>query len=120
MEEIFDDNANRPIRHRLVRSILRKYVFIISPGQILVELCSVAYNHFAYAHYPDLPVVGDCAGAESSAILGCALLTSYLGLFINFYIQTYKAPAKGGKKAPNGIANGNGCVHHIDVFDIFA
>lgn len=69
-----------------------------------------AYSHFVTAYYPGLPALGDCAGAESSAILGCALLTSYLGLFINFYIQTYKAPVKGGKKHANGTANGNGYV----------
>jgi len=69
-----------------------------------------AYSHHAYLYYPELPVLGNCVGAESSAWFGCGLLTSYLGLFINFYIQTYKAPVKSGKKHVNGVANGNGYV----------
>jgi fatty acid elongase 3 len=67
----------------------------------------IAYSHFVYLYYPGLPLIGNCAGAESAAVFGCVLLSSYLGLFINFYIQTYKAPAKGGKKLVNGVANGS-------------
>lgn len=66
-----------------------------------------AYSHYGAHYYPSWPILGDCAGSESAAIFGCGLLSSYLGLFINFYIQTYKAPK--GKKV-NGIANGNGFV----------
>lgn len=55
-----------------------------------------------------MPVMGDCTGTESSAIFGCALLSSYLLLFIRFYIQTYKKPAGKGSKPVK--ANGNGAV----------
>ena len=69
-----------------------------------------AYSHFGAHHFPSWPIPGDCAGSESAAIFGCGLLSSYLGLFINFYIQTYKAPKAPKGKRANGVANGNGFV----------
>jgi len=89
----------------------KKYLTSMQIIQFVIDLFVVyfgTYCHFVYMYYPGLPVIGNCAGTETSAIFGCALLTSYLGLFINFYIQTYKAPAKSGKKPVNGVANGNG------------
>jgi fatty acid elongase 3 len=72
----------------------------------VAEPC-LAYSHFVYAYYRDtLPVMGNCAGTETAALFGCGLLTSYLGLFINFYIQTYKAPVKRDGRIANGTANG--------------
>lgn len=68
----------------------------------------IAYQHFAHAYYQGiLPSIGNCAGSETAALFGCGLLTSYLGLFINFYIQTYKGPAKKSGRVANGTANGN-------------
>jgi fatty acid elongase 3 len=67
----------------------------------------IAYQHYAYTYYKGiLPSIGNCAGSESAALFGCGLLTSYLGLFINFYIQTYKSPAKNGDRVANKKANG--------------
>lgn len=57
-----------------------------------------AYSHFVAVHYSGPPTFGDCAGSESSSIFGCALLTAYLGLFIQFYNRTYKIPVKDGPK----------------------
>lgn len=72
-------------------------------------LFSAAYEHFAATYYPNtLPHIGNCAGSETAAVFGCALLTSYLGLFINFYFQTYKKPVRSQKATTNsnGVANG--------------
>ncbi|KAK7058961.1 Fatty acyl-CoA elongase/Polyunsaturated fatty acid specific elongation enzyme [Paramarasmius palmivorus] len=91
----------------------KKYLTLMQIIQFVIDLFLVyfgTYQHFAYAYRRDtLPTVGDCAGAESSALFGCGLLTSYLFLFINFYFQTYKKPSGRGSKANgkvNGAANG--------------
>lgn len=72
---------------------------------------ATAYSYYAANYFPNLPNMGSCAGTETAAVFGCVLLSSYLLLFIQFYIATYKKPA--GKKAvANGKANGaaNGYV----------
>ncbi|KIK70988.1 hypothetical protein GYMLUDRAFT_147528 [Collybiopsis luxurians FD-317 M1] len=96
----------------------KKYLTTMQIVQFIIDLFIVyfgTWQHFAFRYRPNLLHWGDCAGSESAAIFGCALLTSYLGLFINFYIQTYKKPGKVSKavngkatngKATNGHANG--------------
>ncbi|EKM83878.1 hypothetical protein AGABI1DRAFT_110486 [Agaricus bisporus var. burnettii JB137-S8] len=95
----------------------KKYLTTMQIAQFVVDICAVyfgTYEHFAFTYYQHLPHLGDCVGQEGSALFGCVLLTSYLGLFINFYFQTYKKPTS--SKA-NGVANGhaNGkAVHKTD------
>jgi fatty acid elongase 3 len=61
----------------------------------LVVIYACSYSYFTFTYAPYLPGgFGDCAGTEGAAAFGCALLTSYLFLFINFYRQTYKVKAK--------------------------
>ena len=45
--------------------------------------------------------MGSCAGEEFAAISGIAILSSYLVLFISFYLATYKKDGKAtsGRKA---------------------
>jgi len=91
----------------------KKYLTSMQIVQFVIDLFVVyfgTWQHFTYRYKPQMPHVGDCAGSETAALFGCGLLTSYLGLFINFYIQTYKKPAK-GSKATNGHANGNANGH---------
>lgn len=66
----------------------------------------IAYERLAFHYLPNLPHLGNCAGSESAALFGCGLLTCYLGLFINFYFQTYKKPVVHKKLTANGAANG--------------
>ena len=51
-----------------------------------------------------MPNSGNCAGEEFAAIFGCALLTSYLFLFIGFYAATYQR--KGRVRANRALSSG--------------
>lgn len=48
-----------------------------------------------------MPNAGKCAGEEFAAFAGIGTITSYLVLFISFYIATYKKDGKrpAGRKA---------------------
>ncbi|KAG8935921.1 hypothetical protein FRC03_000605 [Tulasnella sp. 419] len=85
----------------------KKYLTSMQITQFIIDLFVVyfaSYSYFASSYYTSLPVVGTCAGEPSAAIFGCSLLSSYLLLFIDFYLRTYKKGAA-AKKA-NGVANG--------------
>ncbi|KAF9459906.1 elongase of fatty acids ELO [Collybia nuda] len=91
----------------------KKYLTSMQIVQFVIDIVLVyfgTYQHTAATYFMDsLPHVANCAGSESAALFGCALLTSYLGLFINFYLQTYKKPATLSKHTANGyngVANG--------------
>jgi GNS1/SUR4 family len=49
-----------------------------------------SYNYFVSKYFPSLPHYGSCAGEDFAAFMGCGILTSYLILFISFYLATYK------------------------------
>lgn len=93
----------------------KKYLTTMQITQFVIDLFAVyfgTYSRYA-AKFQNLPHIGDCAGTESAALLGCGVLTSYLLLFIKFYIDTYKKPAvktlqKAAAGVANGIANANG------------
>ncbi|TCD71535.1 hypothetical protein EIP91_008916 [Steccherinum ochraceum] len=94
----------------------KKYLTTMQITQFVIDLFAVyfgTYSYYAATYYTHLPHLGTCAGTEYAALFGCGLLSSYLVLFINFYIQTYKAPVKGKKPVANGksIANGNGVAN---------
>ncbi|KAF9913858.1 hypothetical protein BX616_009441 [Lobosporangium transversale] len=97
-----------------VRIWWKQYLTTLQIIQFVLDLGIIyycAYTYFSFTYAPYLPNHGKCAGTEGAAVFGCALLSSYLLLFINFYIQTYKSKAKAVKKngATNGkvVSNGN-------------
>jgi len=96
----------------------KKYLTTMQITQFVIDLGLVyfgTYSHMVDAYFRDtLPYIGNCAGGEGAAIFGCALLTSYLGLFINFYFQTYKKPAVAGKPTANGVGNGKANGHKTE------
>lgn len=65
--------------------------------QFIIDLFFVyfaSYTYFTSTYWPWMPNMGNCAGEEFAAIYGCALLTSYLFLFIAFYIKVYNKKAR--------------------------
>ena len=62
------------------------------------------YNYYVAAFLPHLPHVGTCSGREFAAFTGCAILTSYLFLFLAFYAATYKKSSSRQKKSLSAVA----------------
>ncbi|KAH7104418.1 GNS1/SUR4 membrane protein [Auriculariales sp. MPI-PUGE-AT-0066] len=92
---------------QIIQFIIDLFVVYFASTSLLLA----RYTHASFTYLKGWPVVGDCAGSESAALFGCGLLTSYLGLFINFYIQTYRAGAgakRSAKAASAKLANGSG------------
>lgn len=93
----------------------KKYLTSMQITQFVIDLFAVyfgTYSHYVYTYGQNtgFPIKGNCAGSESAALLGCGVLTSYLGLFVKFYIDTYKKPVKGNRPV-NGVANGRANGH---------
>lgn len=58
-----------------------------------------SYSYFVSAYHMPLPSMGSCAAGKEHAVWsGCAILTSYLFLFIAFYQRTYHQRAQEGSK----------------------
>lgn len=60
-----------------------------------------SYTYFSSTYFPHLPTAGKCAGEEFAAFAGMGILSSYLLLFISFYLATYKksSSTKGRKRS---------------------
>ncbi|KAB8228991.1 elongation of very long chain fatty acids protein [Aspergillus alliaceus] len=56
----------------------------------LVFIYFASYTYFISTYFPWLPNWGSCAGEEFAAFAGIASISSYLVLFILFYVATYK------------------------------
>lgn len=62
-----------------------------------------SYTYFTSTYFPWMPNAGRCAGEEFAAVAGCGILSSYLLLFISFYLATYKRAGK--RVARAAVAN---------------
>ena len=78
-------------------TMLQILQFVIDLGFIYFA----SYTYFSSQYFPSLPTAGKCAGEEFAAVAGMGILSSYLVLFIGFYLSTYKKPDKKAvEKAP--------------------
>jgi hypothetical protein len=82
--------ASLGIRVRWKQFVTRFQIvqFVLDLGFIYFS----GYNYFAATYKPGWPNYGTCAGEESAAITGAAILTSYLVLFVKLYLDIYKKP----------------------------
>jgi fatty acid elongase 2/fatty acid elongase 3 len=64
-----------------------------------------SYTYFTSTYFPWMPNAGHCDGEEFAAFSGIGILSSYLLLFISFYIATYKKDGKRptGRKAARSL-----------------
>lgn len=90
VEKISDEHADQPIRHRPLRCVLRRCAQWLSASASMFAddlacLSSQAYHKLAFE---------SCVGTTTAALSGVGLLTSYLFLFVDFYIRTYKPTPK--------------------------
>ncbi|KAI7865422.1 GNS1/SUR4 family-domain-containing protein [Spinellus fusiger] len=79
----------------------KKYLTTMQIIQFVIDLVAIyfcTYTYFTATYWPHFPNMGSCAGTETSALFGCALLSSYLLLFINFYRITYKEKAEAARQ----------------------
>jgi hypothetical protein len=88
---------------RGIRVWWKEWVTRIQIIQFVLDLGFVyfaSYTHFAIKYFPWAPTMGDCTGEEYAALMGLGILSSYLLLFISFYIRVYtKQSPKAARKA---------------------
>ncbi|KAK5211220.1 Fatty acyl-CoA elongase/Polyunsaturated fatty acid specific elongation enzyme [Exophiala xenobiotica] len=76
----------------------KQYITMFQITQFILDLGFIyyaCYTYFADTYAPWLPHQGTCGDRrqEVAAVTGCAILSSYLVLFVLFYFSTYKKPS---------------------------
>ncbi|KAF2095805.1 GNS1/SUR4 membrane protein [Rhizodiscina lignyota] len=86
---------------RGIRIWWKQYITIMQIIQFILDLGFIyfaSYTYFTHTYWDWMPNAGSCAGEEFAAIAGICILSSYLLLFISFYLATYKKPASAVKR----------------------
>jgi fatty acid elongase 3 len=105
---------------RGIRIWWKEWVTRLQIIQFIIDLGFVyfaSYNYFTSAYFPHLPHSGKCAGEEFAAFAGIGIISSYLVLFISFYLATYKKEGKAPstrktlRRMSRAQAPGPGVVH---------
>ena len=93
---------------RGIRIWWKEWITRLQIIQFVIDLGFVyfaSYTYFTSTYFPNMPNAGKCAGEEFAAFAGMGILSSYLLLFISFYIATYKKDGKKttGRKAARSL-----------------
>lgn len=89
---------------RGIRVWWKKYITMLQILQFVIDLVFVyfaSYTYFTSKYFRWMPSMGKCAGEEFAAFAGMGILSSYLLLFISFYLATYKKTGKEGRPRRN-------------------
>lgn len=97
---------------RGIRIWWKKYITMLQILQFVIDLGFVyfaSYTYFTSSYFDWMPNMGKCAGEEFAAFAGMGILSSYLLLFISFYLATYKRSGRArrntGKQAAIEMKN---------------
>ncbi|PTU19713.1 hypothetical protein P175DRAFT_0440953 [Aspergillus ochraceoroseus IBT 24754] len=79
---------------RGIRIWWKRYITILQIIQFVIDIGFIyfaSYTYFASTYFPWAPNAGKCMGEEYAAGFGVFIISSYLLLFISFYLTTYNA-----------------------------
>ncbi|KAI9727217.1 MAG: hypothetical protein M1834_008477 [Cirrosporium novae-zelandiae] len=92
---------------RGIRIWWKEWITRLQILQFVIDLGFVyfaSYTYFTSTYFPWMPSYGSCAGEEFAAFAGIGIISSYLLLFISFYVATYKKSTKGRPRRNTGEA----------------
>lgn len=95
----FSNSSSTSVRTLCIRP--NAYLRILLMTSFLVFVYFASYTYFTSTYFPWMPNSGKCAGEEFAAFAGIGILSSYLLLFISFYLATYKKTGKTGRPRRN-------------------
>ncbi|KAI9822681.1 MAG: hypothetical protein M1827_000400 [Pycnora praestabilis] len=96
---------------RGIRIWWKEWITRLQIAQFVIDLGFVyfaSYTYFTSTYFPWMPHAGRCDGEEFAAFFGMGIISSYLLLFISFYLATYQKSGRqgtGAKRAAKHMKN---------------